>query len=421
MASSLGALLASMEHRINGCIDETPGTVIQSRVTGSEVDSIELEPRQACYEQKDCETYHVIYHDTMLAFATKLQQNKTSGKQFRLYNTLWEKFPDGTDNITLGAIGTDESEHDASEINSPTYFKGKNLLFVASFHSNDATMSQFHVIAHLCESFAKSLTVLLPFYSTATMERVDINHDGVVPTASTLARFFNGLPSMGYPIRLMTYDLHTLQNRFYLTGHTVASLHTATTLMTDVIGKMRRNTKGPTPIDSLAFPDAGARKRFGKLFKDEIKEEKTIVCEKVRNGEERKITVIEGNNLLASGTLRHILIVDDMINSGATLIECASVLREKGGKDLKISVYITHAIFNDKFFTSVNDGKFKIFHTIYTTDSVPNKITSLATVYKGKHTTTITIPREQKMKRDFDDSKINILVLPLAQQVVKDL
>ena len=291
MASSLGALLASMEHRINGCIDETPGTVLQAALKGKKVDTIK--PRPACYEHKDCETYHVIYHDTMTAFATGLQEIKTPDKQFELYDTYWDKFADGTDNITLGAIERDTDKSGLSKIDSPTFFKGKNLLFIASFHSNDATMSQFHVIAHLCESFAKSLTVLLPFYSTATMERVDINHDGVVPTASTLARFFNGLPSMGYPIRLMTYDLHTLQNRFYLTGHTVASLHTATTLMTDVIRKMKAPGGSVTPIDALAFPDAGAHKRFGKLFQTEISERNTITCEKVRNGTKRTITVIE--------------------------------------------------------------------------------------------------------------------------------
>ena len=34
--------------------------------------------------------------------------------------------------------------------------------------------------------------------------------------ASTLARLFSNLPRVGKPIRVMTYDLHTLQNRFYL-------------------------------------------------------------------------------------------------------------------------------------------------------------------------------------------------------------
>ena len=46
------------------------------------------------------------------------------------------------------------------------------------------------------------------------MERV--TKEGTVATAATYAHMFSSLPSCGRPTRLMVYDLHTLQNRFYL-------------------------------------------------------------------------------------------------------------------------------------------------------------------------------------------------------------
>jgi hypothetical protein len=46
------------------------------------------------------------------------------------------------------------------------------------------------------------------------MERVV--KEGQVATAATYAHMFSSLPSCGRPTRLMVYDLHTLQNRFYL-------------------------------------------------------------------------------------------------------------------------------------------------------------------------------------------------------------
>ena len=46
------------------------------------------------------------------------------------------------------------------------------------------------------------------------MERVV--REGQVATAATYAHMFSSLPSCGRPTRLMVYDLHTLQNRFYL-------------------------------------------------------------------------------------------------------------------------------------------------------------------------------------------------------------
>ena len=38
------------------------------------------------------------------------------------------------------------------------------MLFLASFHSNDATLSQLYVCITLLESLVKSLTIVLPFY-----------------------------------------------------------------------------------------------------------------------------------------------------------------------------------------------------------------------------------------------------------------
>jgi phosphoribosylpyrophosphate synthetase len=87
-------------------------------------------------------------------------------------------------------------------------------LFLASFANNDVTLSQFQVMICLLQSFIESLTVVLPYYPVGTMERV--TKEGTVATAATFAHMFSSLPSCGRPTRLMVYDLHTLQNRFYL-------------------------------------------------------------------------------------------------------------------------------------------------------------------------------------------------------------
>ena len=38
---------------------------------------------------------------------------------------------------------------------------------------------------------------------------------------SQLDRLFSNLPRVGKPIRVMVYDLHTLQNRSYLSGYDI--------------------------------------------------------------------------------------------------------------------------------------------------------------------------------------------------------
>jgi hypothetical protein len=59
-------------------------------------------------------------------------------------------------------------------------------------------------------------------------------------TANTTAKMLSNLPSVGEPVRVMVYDLHTLQNRFYFCNHAVATLHSTFPLIIDVIRNSSR-------------------------------------------------------------------------------------------------------------------------------------------------------------------------------------
>ena len=401
-----------------------------------------------------CNEFHVISHESMDGFARKLMEesNKTTGPSkttLFLYNCRWGKFSDLSDDIEI------------ENMKSPTQFKDKNILFLASFHNNDVTMSQFHVISFLCECLAASVTVLLPYYSTGTMERVDINKDGVIPTANTLALLFNGLPSVGRPIRMMTYDLHTLQNRFYLTGHAVATLHTAIPLLIDVIRESQESRKsGNTPITAVAFPDEGSHKRFGIMFKNVDPplpmNLELIICSKVREGTGRVVKIAEGD---ASG--KHVIIIDDQTKSGGTLIECARALkRENKGVSgaALVSGFVTHAICTDDFWSKFipvsehlqtfqgnprssvytsddNVPAMNILEKFYCTDSFPiedelKKIRIGRMLNWKKEVSCVDAGTSKKEMRDFkvtiDEASLSriqskIQILSLNKLVLKDL
>lgn len=62
-----------------------------------------------------------------------------------------------------------------------------------------------------------------------------------------------------------------------------------------------------------------------------------VICTKVRDGAKRIVRIKEGD---AKG--RHVVIVDDLVQSGGTLIECHSVLTQHGaahGEAFRIHVY----------------------------------------------------------------------------------
>ncbi|GAB5367787.1 hypothetical protein AAMO2058_001261200 [Amorphochlora amoebiformis] len=288
--------------------------------------------------------YSIIAGPGMEGLAKKLVA--ADPDRFQYYSTQWKKFPDQSDNIMVGGF------HPINRI------RDESVLFLASFHNNDATLSQLYVMTMLAESFPKDMTIILPFYPTATMER--ITKEGVCATANTLARYFSNLPPSGRPHRLMVYDLHTLQNRFYLSGNSLATLHTAFPLLLEKIPESK--------IDCVAFPDAGAEKRFGNYFKKSFPGVPLIVCGKKRdpkNPAKRSVVVKDGD---AKG--RHVVIVDDMVQSGGTLTECGKVLKAQGA--LSVSAFVTHGIFpKDSYKRFMEGGDRAIFENFWVTNTNP--------------------------------------------------
>ena len=265
-------------------------------------------------------------------------------KRFLYHRSSWGKFPDGTDNIVLGGY---------SPVN---LVSGEDVIFLSSFHNNDATLSQFSAFIVLLQSFINSLTIVLPFYPVGTMERVV--HEGQVATANTFASMLSNLPSCGKPTRLVIYDLHTLQNRFFFHHHTIASMQTTIPLL-----KAKIQDKS-CQVTCVAFPDEGAAKRFSYMFADyEI-----VTCGKVRIGEERKVSIQDGD---ANG--KDIIIIDDLVQTGGTLYECGVALRAAGAKTVK--AFVAHAVFpKESWKRFLRSGDRNCFDQFYVTNSIPSVV-----------------------------------------------
>ncbi|XP_017612632.1 ribose-phosphate pyrophosphokinase 4 [Gossypium arboreum] len=206
--------------------------------------------------------------------------------------------------------------------------RGQNVAFLASFSSPAVIFEQLSVIYALPKLFISSFTLVLPFFPTGTSERME--DEGDVATAFTLARILSHIPtSRGGPTSLVTFDIHALQERFYFGDTILPCFESGIPLLKNRLQKLPDSDK-----ISIAFPDDGAWKRFHK----QLQHFPTIVCNKVRIGDQRIVRIKEGD-----ATGRHVVIVDDLVQSGGTLIECQKVLAASGAT--KISAYVTHGIF----------------------------------------------------------------------------
>ncbi len=227
--------------------------------------------------------------------------------------------------------------------------RNRHLVFLASFDHQAEIFRQLSVIYELPRLAVKSLKVVLPYFSTGTMERV--NEEGEIATAATLARMLSNIPgTMSGPVQIIIYDIHALQERFYFSDQVIPRLETAVPLLLDRIRGLKNV--------AVAFPDEGAWKRFGRMFS----EYPLITAHKVREGKTRKVIIKEG---IPAG--KHVVIVDDLVMTGGTLLQCRQALVESGAQ--MVSAYVTHGVFPQDSWQGFLDQGFSSF---WLTDSCPD-------------------------------------------------
>ncbi|KAL8507970.1 hypothetical protein ACS0TY_018498 [Phlomoides rotata] len=231
----------------------------------------------------------------------------------QLQSINWRSFNDGFPNLFI------KNAHD---------IRGQHVAFLASFSSTAVIFEQLSVIYALPMLFAASFTLVLPFFPTGTFERIE--EEGDIATAFTLARMLSNTPiSRGGPTSLVIYDIHALQERFYFNDTILPVFETGIPLL-----KQRLQQLPESDVVVVAFPDDGAWKRFHKSL-DKFP---MVICNKVREGDKRIVRIKEGD---PKGC--HVVIVDDLVQSGGTLIECQKVLSAHGAA--KVSTYVTHGVF----------------------------------------------------------------------------
>ncbi|KAI4314374.1 hypothetical protein L6164_027288 [Bauhinia variegata] len=294
-------------------VSDMKDSIQNNSSSSSSLVSVSAASAAAEFPTKNVKKICLFYCAETQALAEKIAAESDA---VELRNISWGKFPDGFPNIFIPNAQGVRAQH---------------VAFLASFSSPAVIFEQIPVIYALPKLFISSFTLVLPFFPTGTSERME--DEGDIATAFTLARLLSNIPiSRGGPTSLVTFDIHALQERFYFGDNILPCFESGIPLL-----KRRLQELPDSDNISIAFPDDGAWKRFHK----QLQHFPTIVCAKVREGDQRIVRIKEGD---PRG--RHIVIVDDLVQSGGTLVECQKVLAAHGAA--KISAYVTHGIFPSK-------------------------------------------------------------------------
>ena len=251
----------------------------------------------------------------------------------------WDEFSDGSPN---------------NSFENPEAIKGSDVFFIADFENTDKVFNHLGPIYALPHYGAKSLTVFIPYFPTATMERV--GEPGQIATAKTLMRMLNAIPPChgSGPARIIIYDIHSLAVQHFHGDGIIVELQSA-------LPMFLKEIKNWIPEDKtvFAFPDEGAKKRFHTFFPNPC-----VVCIK---DEYRQIIIKENLNLIPGN---HVVIIDDMIRKGDTLDNCRLAIEEQGAS--AVSAYVTHGVFPEDSWTRFFD-RLKLyrsdFSNLWVTDS----------------------------------------------------
>ena len=226
-----------------------------------------------------------------------------------------------------------------------------NSVFViqsTSTPANDNLMELLLCIDALRRSSAKNITAVIPYFGYARQDRK------VVPRTSISAKLVSNLITNAGASRIVTVDLHSGQIQGFF-DIPVDNLFT-TPLFTRYI---KKNLKNKNLI--CVSPDVGGVQRTRGLA-TKINVDLAIIDKRRLQPGKSQVMRIIGNV-----QNKECIIVDDIIDSGGTIVNAVDALIKEGAKS--VYVFVTHAVLSGEAINKIKKSK---INKLIITDSIDN-------------------------------------------------
>ena len=264
---------------------------------------------------------------------TKLSKDISKQLKSKLVNTNIKTFADGEIYI---------------EINENIRGNSVFVIQSTSHPANDNLMELLLCIDALKRSSAKNITAVIPYYGYARQDRK------VAPRTSISAKVVANLITNAGASRVVTVDLHAGQIQGFF-DMPVDNLFT-TPLFSKYI-KKKLKSKNLLCVS----PDVGGVQRTRGLA-TKIKADLAIIDKRRPTPGQSKVMNIIGN---VKG--KTCIIVDDIIDSGGTIVSAVDALKKEGA--LEVYVFITHAVLSGQAVSKIQKSKIK---KLIITDTIDN-------------------------------------------------
>ncbi len=229
----------------------------------------------------------------------------------------------------------------------------QHAVLVGGTISHDATLVLYDLACAIVENGAATLSLIVPWYGYATMDRAAKAGEAV--TAKNRARIFSSIPTAKLGNQILLLDLHSEGIPHYFEGE----LHPVHVYGKPVIEALARELGGGQFI--IGSTDAG-RAKWVESLANEIGVPAAFVYKRRRGPEETEVTAV--STRLDGET---VVIYDDMIRTGGTLINAARAYRQAGAG--RLIAIATHGEFAGDAFERLRASQ--LFAAIASTDSHP--------------------------------------------------
>jgi ribose-phosphate pyrophosphokinase len=265
----------------------------------------------------------------------RLSKEISKKLKLKLINTNIKRFADGEIYI---------------EINENIRGNSVFVIQSTSTPANDNLMELLLCIDALRRSSAKNITAVIPYFGYARQDRK------VAPRTSISAKVVSNLITNAGASRIVTVDLHAGQIQGFFD---IPVDNLFTTPMFARYIKKKFKTKNLVCVS----PDVGGVQRTRGLA-TKIKADLAIIDK--RRPEPGKSQVM---NIIGDVKGKNCIIVDDIIDSGGTIVNAVEALKKAGAID--VYVFITHAVLSGDAAEKIKKSKIK---KLIITDTIDNSL-----------------------------------------------
>ena len=228
--------------------------------------------------------------------------------------------------------------------------RGNSIFIVQSISSpaNDNLMELLLCIDALKRSSAKNITAVIPYFGYARQDRK------VVPRTSISAKLVSNLITKAGADRVVTVDLHAGQIQGFF------DIPVDNLFATPIFARHARKKIKSKKIICVA-PDVGGTERaraLGKLLGVGL----AIIDKRRPKPGQSKVM-----NVIGDVKDQTCILVDDIIDSGGTIVNAAKSLKERGAKE--VYVYITHGVLSGDELKKIKNSVIK---NLVITDTIDN-------------------------------------------------